>query len=179
VPADKRARLATVRSRVDGRWVEAANSDAAPPVTVRGDGGLYSTAADYSRFIQALLNGGALGDARLITGETLREMTRNQIGGLVVPLQPTANPGLSKPFPLGAGKDKWGLGFQLAAVKAKNARSVGSYSWAGIYNTEFWVDPQKHVGAVLMMQALPFYDDKAIETLRGFETRVYSGLATR
>jgi methyl acetate hydrolase len=177
VPAAKRARVVTVHSRVDGRWVEAANSDAPPPVTIRGDGGLYSTASDYALFIRALLNGGTLGQALLIRPQTLRDMTRNQIGSLVVPLQPSTNLALSKPFPLGAGRDKWGLGFQLATTRDRKARSVGSYSWAGIYNTEFWVDPQKRIGAVLMMQALPFYDEKAIETLKGFEQRVYAGLA--
>jgi CubicO group peptidase (beta-lactamase class C family) len=52
-------------------------------------------------------------------------------------------------------------------------RSVGSMSWAGIYNTEFWIDPKRHIGVVMMMQALPFYDEGAIRTLRDFEELVY------
>ena len=55
-------------------------------------------------------------------------------------------------------------------------RSPGSLSWAGIFNTEFWVDPVKHIGAVQMMQVLPFYDDGAIRTLRDFEETVYKNL---
>ena len=55
-------------------------------------------------------------------------------------------------------------------------RSVGSLAWAGIFNTEFWIDPERGIGAVLLMQYLPFYDDEAIEVLQGFERRVYSGL---
>jgi CubicO group peptidase (beta-lactamase class C family) len=157
------------------RWIEQRRVDS-PPVTVRGDGGLYSTAADYAMFMRLLLNEGAAGSTRLIMPATIRDMRRNQIGGLVVPPQPTANPGLSKPFPLGAGKDKWGLGFQLTTTASADSRSVGSYAWAGIYNTEFWVDPQKQIGATLLMQVLPFYDDKAIEILRGFEQRVYRAL---
>ncbi len=46
-------------------------------------------------------------------------------------------------------------------------------SWAGLYNTEFWIDPQRHIGGVLLMQMLPFYDDGAIRTLREFEAAVY------
>jgi CubicO group peptidase (beta-lactamase class C family) len=103
-------------------------------------------------------------------------MTRNQIGSLVVPLQPSANPARSNPFPLGAGKDQWGFGFQLASGGDPAARSAGSYAWAGIYNTEFWIDPQKQIGAILLMQVLPFYDSTAIEVLRGFEQRIYRHL---
>jgi len=53
---------------------------------------------------------------------------------------------------------------------------VGSLAWAGIYNTEFWIDREKGIGGVLLMQFLPFYDAKAIEVLQGFETRVYRSL---
>jgi CubicO group peptidase (beta-lactamase class C family) len=56
-------------------------------------------------------------------------------------------------------------------------RRPGSLSWAGIFNTEFWIDPASGVGAVLLMQYLPFYDDAAIATLTGFEQRVYEGIA--
>ena len=55
-------------------------------------------------------------------------------------------------------------------------RSPGSLAWAGIYNTEFWIDPQREVGAVLMMQFMPFYHEAAINVLQGFEEQVYSNL---
>jgi methyl acetate hydrolase len=55
-------------------------------------------------------------------------------------------------------------------------RSVGSLAWAGIYNTEFWIDPERNIGGVLLMQYLPFYDKDAIEVLQGFEKRIYSNL---
>lgn len=58
----------------------------------------------------------------------------------------------------------------------KGFRSPGSLSWAGIMNTEFWIDPVKHIGAVHMMQLLPFYDEGAIRALRGFEETVYREL---
>ena len=53
-------------------------------------------------------------------------------------------------------------------------RRPGSYSWAGIFNTQFWIDPQAGLGGILLMQYLPFYDANAIATLQGFEQRVYS-----
>jgi methyl acetate hydrolase len=49
-------------------------------------------------------------------------------------------------------------------------------SWAGIYNTEFWIDPVQHIGGVMLMQVLPFYDDGALRTLRDFEKLVYQDL---
>ena len=174
VPPAKRSRLVSIHNRTDGRWLE--STDPLPPAVVRGDGGLYSTAADYAQFIRLFLNNGALNGTRLLTEQTIREMTRNQIGSLVVPLQPSSNPARANPFPLGAGKDQWGFGFQLAATGGPAARSVGSYAWAGIYNTEFWIDPQKQIGAILLMQVLPFYDSKAIDVLRGFEQRIYRHL---
>ena len=55
-------------------------------------------------------------------------------------------------------------------------RSVGGLAWAGIFNTEFWIDPDKNFGAVLLMQYLPFYDQQAVEVLQDFEQRIYSNL---
>jgi CubicO group peptidase (beta-lactamase class C family) len=95
-----------------------------------------------------------------------------------VELQPGAIPTLSEPFPLGAGRDTFGLGFQITgAHDSAFERAPGSMSWAGLFNTEFWIDPQRGIGGVLLMQYLPFYDADAIETLQGFERRVYEGLA--
>jgi methyl acetate hydrolase len=89
--------------------------------------------------------------------------------------EPTPN--LARAFPLGAGRDGFGLGFQITGRHHDPAvRPPGSMSWAGIFNTEFWIDRENGIGAVLMMQYLPFYDSDAIEVLQGFEARVYSAL---
>jgi CubicO group peptidase (beta-lactamase class C family) len=143
-----------------------------------GDGGLYSTVDDYSKFVRMLLHNGTLNGVHILSERSVRMMAENQIGAVVVELQPGADKQITKPFPLGAGKDKFGLGFQIASSDSavKNFRSPGSLSWAGLFNTEFWVDPVKHLGAVQMMQLLPFYDDGAIRTLRGFEETVYKNL---
>jgi methyl acetate hydrolase len=174
VPASKTSRVVTRNQKADGKIVEIPNPAVIPP-TVRGDGGLYSTAPDYARFVQMLLNHGQLGSVRLLKEQTVRDMTRNQTGNVKVRLQPSADPLRSKPYPLGAGEDVWGLGFQLAAPAkpAANMRRPGSMSWAGINNTFFWVDPQQQMGVIVLMQMLPFYDDAAIKILQGVEERVY------
>jgi CubicO group peptidase (beta-lactamase class C family) len=178
VPAQKFSRVATVhRTTADG-LVETPNT---APVTapVYGDGGLHSTAADYAKFIQLFLNDGrASNGMRLLSEATVALMGENHIGAVLVEEQPGALPALSEPFPLGAGRDKFGLGFQITGPHDDAlARSTGSMSWAGIFNTEFWIDRQRGIGGVLLMQYLPFYDAAAIETLQGFERRVYEGLA--
>jgi methyl acetate hydrolase len=125
-----------------------------------------------------LLNGGRLGSVRLLTEKSVQLMGENQIGTIFVQLQPAANPLLTKPFPLGAGRDRFGLGFQIASREDGDLkyRSPGSLSWAGLLNTEFWIDQRRHVAGVMMMQILPFYDDGAIRTLRDFEQIVYQHL---
>lgn len=177
VPQQKYARVVTAHQKENGKITETQN-EAVIPATIRGDGGLFSTAADYARFVQMVLNKGQLGGVRIVSERTIAEMAKNQTGGVKVRLQPTANALRSRPYPLGAGEDVWGLGFQLAAPKTPNPsmRSPGSMSWAGIYNTFYWIDPQKQVGAVILMQMLPFYDEKAIGALQGFEQRVYANL---
>jgi methyl acetate hydrolase len=177
VPKPKYSRVVTLNQKANGKITETQNPDPIP-ATIRGDGGLFSTAADYSRFVQMILNKGQLGSVRILKEATVAEMGKNQIGSVKVRLQPTAEPLRSKPYPLGAGEDVWGLGFQLAAPRTPNPsmRSPGSMSWAGINNTFYWIDPQKQVGAVILMQMLPFYDEGAIRTLQGFEERVYKNL---
>jgi CubicO group peptidase (beta-lactamase class C family) len=130
------------------------------------------------KFIQLVLNGGVATDgARLIEAESLREMGRNQLGNVRVELQDEPLPLLARAFPLGAGRDSFGLGFQVTGEHDDDdERAPGSLSWAGIFNTEFWIDPANGIGGVLLMQYLPFYDQEAIDTLAGFEARVYAGL---
>lgn len=177
VPAAKVGRVATIHVTNDQGLVETPNGDVVTS-PVYGDGGLSSTAADYVKFVQMLLNNGrAPNGAQLLRPETVRLMGQNHTGRVRVELQETTNDAVSLPFPLGAGRDTYGLGFQVTGPhNDASSRSPGSLSWAGIFNTEFWIDPAKGIGGVLLMQYLPFYDTDAIATLQGFEQRVYEGL---
>jgi methyl acetate hydrolase len=173
VPAAETSRVVTVHQRTPEGFVEGAN-----PTEVRspdnGDGGLNSTAADYLKFVRMFLNGGRADDGtRILSEASVRQMGTSHTGNVKVELQPAAQPERTRPFPLGAGRDTFGLGFQLTGGHDdEGLRAPGSMSWAGIFNTEFWIDPERGLGAVLLMQYLPFYDDAAIETLEGFERRV-------
>ena len=180
VPASKVARVITVHSRKSGQGgtLSEAPNEPVQESVVRGDGGLYSTARDYSRFLRMLLNGGTLDGAKILSPQSVALMGQNQIGDIFVQTQPDALPERTKPFPIGAGKDKFGLGFQIQAADPQYAkyRSPGSLSWAGINNTHFWIDPKRQVAAIVLMQVLPFYDDDAIKVLRDIEEIVYRNL---
>ena len=177
VPAANVARVVTVHSRTDGKLVEQPNGPT-QQAPVRGDGGLYSTANDYGLFIQMLLNGGTLHGTRILSEKSVQMMEQNQIGSVVVEAQPAADSVRSRPYPLGAGRDKFGFGFQIAMKDPRYAkyRTEGSLSWAGIDNTHFWIDPQRGIGAVWLAQVLPFYDETCISSLRAFEEIVYQNL---
>jgi CubicO group peptidase (beta-lactamase class C family) len=123
-----------------------------------------------------LLNRGALNGKRILSERSARTVFDSHTGNVVVTEQQSANQALSRNFPLGAGKDKWGLGFQLAAEKQANRRSPGSGTWAGIFNTHFFIDPSKEIGVIVMMQTLPFYDEASMKVYAGVEEAVYANL---
>lgn len=180
VAQEKQSRVAAKYRRVNGALqpMSMGTAPSTPKPPFLGDGGLYSTAADYARFIQMFLNAGRFGSTRILSESSVKMMGQNQIGDAFVEQQAGPDQSFAKPFPLGAGRDKFGLGFQITAAGPDGGkfRSPGSMSWAGIFNTEFWIDPVKHIGGVQMMQSLPFYDDGAIRTLRDFEEAVYRNL---
>jgi len=117
-----------------------------------GGGGMLSTAGDYARFCQMLLNGGELNGMRLLSPKTVAIMSTDQlpagmprVGGYE-DLAPTAEIGQS-----------FGLGFAVRTHLGPNPAdgSVGDYFWAGVYGTYFWVDPQEKLYGILMLQ-MPF-----------------------
>lgn len=178
LPDEKLARLVTTRRREANGLVESPNP-AKYTGTEQGDGGLVSTASDYAAFLQMFLNEGSWHNKRILKGASVRQMTSNQIGSVVVGEMPAVIPTLSAAFPFGAGKDKFGLGFQITMTegKAMHERSAGSYTWAGIFNTHFWVDPKRGIGAVFLTQELPFYDATTMDVMRRFERLIYQHLS--
>jgi CubicO group peptidase (beta-lactamase class C family) len=177
VPAAKMNRVVTIQRRENGKLIEVANTDKLES-PVAGDGGINSTAADYIKFLQMFLNDGKLGGATLLKKDSIETMTRNEIGEVIVQTQKTTNPLLSLDFPIGAGRDKFGFGFQIATSNKENAnlRSPGSYTWAGIYNTHFWVDPKRQIAGVIMMQVLPFYDEACMKVYQDVEAAIGKNL---
>jgi CubicO group peptidase (beta-lactamase class C family) len=176
VPAAKQSRVtATHRRRADGSIAADPNPPAAPVTRGAGGGGLFSTAADYIRFVQMMLNGGTLNGVRILSAETVASMGANQIGSVSVRALKTARPEMSSDFTFVAdGRDKWGLGFQITTDAHPGKRAAGSLSWGGIENTYFWIDPTRGIGGVILMQFFPFADTQALRVYDAFERAVYS-----
>ncbi|SFW70281.1 CubicO group peptidase, beta-lactamase class C family [Sinomicrobium oceani] len=150
LPRDKQARLAEVYvenqagETVEAPQVSHGGIDKDYPLKgstyFSGGAGLSSTAADYAAFLQMLLNGGIYNGKRLLSPDTIRLMTVNQIGELG----------------LGYG-NTFGLGFEIVGKGGSAALPwhEGSFSWGGYFGSHYWVDPASGIVAVILTQEVP------------------------
>jgi methyl acetate hydrolase len=145
------------------------------PTSFNGDGGLYSTAADYVRFMQMILNRGAgASGARILKPQTVESMLRNQIGDSSAGKMRSFEPSTSADVDLQPGQtEKWGFGFLINTTPYAGGRSAGSGAWGGLNNTFFWIDPKRGRCGVLLMQYLPFVDREAVGLLDDLERAAY------
>ena len=118
-----------------------------------GGGGLVSTAGDYARFCQMLLNGGELDGVRLVSRKAVAEMSSDQLPP-GIRITRSQNPANDVSPETGHG---FGLGFMVRTADGRSAfpGSVGDYSWTGLYGTQFWIDPRKEMFAIVMVQNAP------------------------
>ena len=173
-----RTRLANMHARSpDGSPIPITFEIDQQPEVCLGGGGLYGTALDYTAFIQTILNKGRGNGRQLLKPETVELMGQNHIGDLCMPKMTTAAPFLSNDLDLYPDiPKKWGLGLMINTVKTPEGRSAGSMAWAGLANSYYWIDPIRGVAGVMMMQLLPFADQKCLETFAAFERDVYASL---
>ena len=153
LPDSKVDRLAVVYSAAEGRKLERAPDPGAgvgqgayvkgPRKSFSGGAGVLSTATDYARFLQMMLNGGELDGKRILSPKTVELMTVDHL--------------VNKQVEEGVG---FGLGFYV--VKDPGARgvpgSVGEFGWGGAYHSSYWVDPKKELVVVYFTQLLPAGD---------------------
>jgi CubicO group peptidase (beta-lactamase class C family) len=109
-----------------------------------GGAGLSSTAFDYAVFCQMLINGGTYNGVRLLAPSTIRLMTTNQISNLPIWDDP------NNPLRFGLG-----FGVYTEAGAWKSPLRAGSYDWAGLYGSHFWIDPETGIIAVFMRNVWP------------------------
>lgn len=156
LPPAQKGRLAAVYSVKDDGSIERSSDPKfgqghyveGPRVAYAGGAGLLSTARDYGRFLQMLLNGGELDGVRLLSPKTVELMTVNHVGTLFAEGWGTNNANAGMGF---------GLGFEVMEDVGKNGRygSVGAFGWGGAYHTNYWADPKEKLVGVLMTQLLP------------------------
>ena len=148
-PAEKRARLTTVYSATPAGFERAPASGTmvsqgayldGPKVSHSGGAGLVSTAADYARFLQMLLNGGQLEGVRILSPKSVQLMTTNHVGDKYT------QPGLG-----------FGLGFTVVRDLGERGvpGSFGEFGWGGAYHSTYWVDPAEKLVVVYMTQLIP------------------------
>ena len=151
VPAGKMSRVAESleKDRFAGRAFPLIDVSSQPKNDSGGAGGV-SSAADYLRFSQMMLNGGTLDGKRVLSRTTVKLMTSDHLGGAMN--LATMDPGM---LLIGSKGYGFGLGFavRLADGVAAVPGAAGEYMWAGYGGTYFWVDPKEQVTAVLMTQA--------------------------
>jgi CubicO group peptidase (beta-lactamase class C family) len=136
------------KDRFAGRAFPLVNVSAQPANDSGGAGGV-STAGDYLRFSQMLMNGGRLDGTRVLSRTTIKLMTSDHLGNFIAtPMQPGE-------LLLGTKGYSFGLGFAVRSGDgvAGVAGSQGEFMWAGYAGTYFWVDPKEQLTAVLMTQA--------------------------
>lgn len=165
VPAEQRGRLVTVYASDDNaRTVRAPDGPPGqgeyvdgPRRTFSGGAGLVSTAADYARFLQMLLEGGALDGVRVLAPKTVALMTTNAVDSLY-----------------SRNGEGFGLGFRILDRPGANNRveSVGTYGWGGAYGSAYSVDPRERLVLVLMINQLPLRSDIGVK----FPMLVYQAL---
>jgi CubicO group peptidase (beta-lactamase class C family) len=153
LPEDKLARLAAVYNQTpDGRIKRMGGEPdergyliysstfhyRGPKSYYSGGAGLVSTINDYARFLQALLNGGELDGARILSRKSVELMTVNHVGEMF-------------------GGQGFGLGFSVIRDLGKGSEpgSVGQYGWGGFYYTNFFVDPREKIIGLFMSQLYP------------------------
>jgi CubicO group peptidase (beta-lactamase class C family) len=140
-----------------------------PPKFFSGGGGLVSTARDYARFCQMMLNGGELEGTRLLKHETVELMTHNQLPKEAIPMS-MPGPG---PSVVGLG---FGLGFAVyMAADPNNPTSVvGEYFWGGAASTGFTICPRNKTVTVALTQFMPFTPTLSEAFSRGVNAAVES-----
>ncbi len=140
---DRGARVVTLYDERDGKLVRIDTPAwLATKTLFSGGGGLWSTADDYIRFGQMLVNGGVLNGKRLLSPRTVDLMASNHVGDLYS----------------GIGRRTKGMGFGLTVdvvldhVAAGRRVSTGSFGWGGAFGTNFWVDRKEQLVGLLMIQ---------------------------
>jgi len=178
---EQRKRLAIMHARDENGRLHAIDFEVTQqPEFFMGGGGLYSTAGDYIKFLQMLLNEGSLNDVQVLQSQTVKMMMSNQIGDLNVQPQITAMPSSTNNvnfFP--DIIKKWGYGFMITTEDVPDARRAGSLAWAGLGNTYFWMDPTEKIAAVFLTQILPFADEDVLEVFSQLEEGIYNHLLVK
>jgi len=170
IPKEKYPRLATLyKMGKDGKLQKATGYFPYPETQnyFAGGSGLLSTATDYARFAQMLLNKGELDGTRILSRKTVEAMSANSIGALYI-FNPFKHNGIMG--------DKFGLGFGIRTERGlfDELESPGSFGWDGAFYTRFWIDPKENLVGIFLSQVDAYWDENLIGK---FKVLVYQAIA--
>ncbi|MFV8325263.1 serine hydrolase domain-containing protein [Flavobacterium sp. ZS1P14] len=145
LPESKSERLVTIQKKENGAWIKFPTTFYDPDYPIKGakrffsgGAGLSSTAKDYAAFLQMYLNNGELNGIRILSRTTIQFMMSNQIGDL-----------------RGDSGAYYGLAFGVLDGKGQTIGgkgSIGTFNWAGYFNTQYFADPKEKIIGILMKQ---------------------------
>lgn len=177
--AEQAARLAMAytRNRETGALDPARRGDPTrrdrPPT---GNSGLYSTAEDYARFCQMLMNGGQLGGRRILSAQAVKQLSAITTGDIPA--------GFFQGEQYGARTRNYGWGVATCVLRephpgSAQMLSAGTYGHGGAWGTQAWIDPVKGVAYILMVQRTNFPNSDASDLRRDFQQAAADALARR
>jgi CubicO group peptidase (beta-lactamase class C family) len=154
VPDEKLPRFTAAHRRDDKGALKVIDDPATSRYRARrrylsGGGGLVSTARDYARFCQMLLNGGQLDGVRLLRPETVKQMTSNQLPKDALPMKLSG-------FPLPGMGFGLGVSVRLETRTTRPDPAAGEFGWNGAASTYFWVAPRSEMVVILLQQVEPY-----------------------
>jgi CubicO group peptidase (beta-lactamase class C family) len=147
VPPAKQGRVAQPQPDPETGAVDSLLDVTENPAMFAGGHGLMSTARDYARFCQMMLDGGALDGARILGPKTVAYMASDHLGTEISKDGTLYLPGAGYGFGLG-------FGVRTATGESPWPGSVGEYFWGGYAGTYFWIDPVERMVVVYMMQSV-------------------------
>ncbi|MEK9613088.1 MAG: serine hydrolase, partial [Flavobacteriaceae bacterium] len=169
LPKSKINRLATVysssedgikRTSSSGTMVSQGAYIKGPRTSYSGGAGFLSTAMDYTKFLQMVLNGGTFEGKRILSRKSIELMTTDHLGSVAFPW---------------SGGTGFGLGFSVVKDLGDRGQmgSVGEYGWGGAYHSTYWVDPQEELVVVYFTQLIPALD---IDDHGKLRTQIYQSI---
>jgi methyl acetate hydrolase len=173
---EQTARLMAIHARApEGGLVLAALEVPAEPEFWSGGAGAVGTAADYLRFMRALLRGGELDGERILAPETIELAFTDHLDGLKLPeVIHSTVPELTNDVPALPIAQGFGLGFHLVLEDLPGMRNSGTGDWSGLFNCYFWIDRAAGVAGAFLTQVLPFFDARVLERAITFEASIYA-----
>jgi CubicO group peptidase (beta-lactamase class C family) len=177
-PPEKRDRFSSCYQPDGGSGIklqdDAGNSTyAAPPNLESGGGGLVSTAHDYMRFCQMMLQGGTLDGVQILSPKTVALFSLNYLpeNKELVDMAP---PGLFSEAGYSGVGFSIGCGVNISVAKTRLPGTLGEFFWGGAASTAFWIDPKEQLAVVFMTQVM--FSDVRLTLRRDLRTLVYSAM---